>query len=148
MKICIVCSAGGHLVEIMQLYSLFKQYHRIFLTVKRKQAQELLKHEKVFYIEDPKRNPLKLLINFIQAFSILLKERPDVIISTGAGAALTTCYLGKIFGAKIVFIESLSAVEEPSLAGRLVYPITNLFIVQWRQILKFYKKAIYGGQLI
>lgn len=148
MKICIACSAGGHLIESLQLYPLLKKYNIFFITVKRTQAQELLKKEKVFFILDPKRNPIKILINLIQSFRILLKERPDVIISSGAGASVPTCYLGKLLGSKIIFIETLAAVEKPSLAGKFVYPIADLFVVQWKELLKFYRKSIYGGQLI
>jgi UDP-N-acetylglucosamine:LPS N-acetylglucosamine transferase len=148
MKICIACSAGGHLIEALQFLPTIEKYDYFFITFKRKQSFELLKNEKVYFVNDPKRNPLKLIKNFFQSFKILLKEKPDVIISTGAASAVPTCYIGKIFGSKIVFIESLAAVDRPSLSGRFAYFIADLFIVQWKNLLKFYKKAIYGGQLI
>jgi UDP-N-acetylglucosamine:LPS N-acetylglucosamine transferase len=148
MKICIACSAGGHLIEAISLYPLIRKYPNFFITVKRKQSKELLKDKKTYFVIDPKRNPLKLLLNFLQSLKILLKEKPNIIISTGASSAIPACYLGKFFGCKIIFIESLAAVEKPSLSGRFAYPIADLFIVQWKNLLKFYKKGIYGGQLI
>jgi UDP-N-acetylglucosamine:LPS N-acetylglucosamine transferase len=148
MKICIACSAGGHLIEAIQLYPLIKKYPNFFITVKRGQSKELLKDKKTYFIIDPKRNFFKLLLNFLQSLKILLKEKPNIIISTGASSAIPTCYLGKFLGSKVIFIESLTAVERPSLSGRFAYPIADLFIVQWKNLLKFYKKGIYGGHLI
>jgi UDP-N-acetylglucosamine:LPS N-acetylglucosamine transferase len=148
MKICIACSAGGHLIEALQLLPLIKKYSYFFITFKRRQSFELLKNRKVYFVNDPKRNPLKLLKNFFQSFKILLKEKPNVIISTGAASAIPACFIGKLLGSKIIFIESLAAVDKPSLSGRFAYPIADLFIVQWKNLLKFYKKAIYGEQLI
>jgi len=148
MKICIACSAGGHLIEALQLMPIVKKYPHFFLTFKRKQSKELLKNKKVYFIIDPKRNLFKLFLNFLQTLKIFLKEKPDVVISTGAASAVPACYLGKFFGLKIIFVETLAAVEKPSLAGRFVYPIADLFLVQWRKLLKFYKKAVYGGELI
>lgn len=148
MKIGITCSAGGHLIEALQLLPLFKNHDIFFITIRRVQTQQLLKRYKVFFVVDPKRSPIKLLINLVQSFQILLRERPKVMISTGAGVAVPVCYIGKLIGSKVVFIETLAAVYKPSLAGRFIYPIADLFIIQWKHLLKFYKKAVYGGQLI
>jgi UDP-N-acetylglucosamine:LPS N-acetylglucosamine transferase len=148
MKICIACSAGGHLVEVMQLYPLIKNYPHFFITFKREQSKELLKNKKAYFVIDPKRNLFKLLLNFFQVFRILIKEKPKVIISTGAASAIPACFIGKLLGSKVIFIESLAAVDRPSLSGRFAYLVADLFIVQWENLLKFYKKAIYGGKII
>ncbi|MEM5830888.1 MAG: PssD/Cps14F family polysaccharide biosynthesis glycosyltransferase [Candidatus Aenigmatarchaeota archaeon] len=148
MKICIACSAGGHLVEASRFLPIIKKYEYFFVTFRKKQSEDLLKSEKKYFIINPKRNLFKLFINFLQSLRIWMKEKPKIIISTGAGAALPMCLVGKFFGSKIIFVETLAAVFKPSLSGRLIYPISDLFIVQWKQNLKFYKKAIYGGNLI
>ena len=89
------------------------------------------------------------LKTIFSAFIILLRERPDVIISLGGGEiAVPFCYVGKLLGAKIILIESLSRITTASAAGRLIYPIANLFLVQWEPLLKKYgKKAQYWGNL-
>jgi UDP-N-acetylglucosamine:LPS N-acetylglucosamine transferase len=148
MKICIACSAGGHLIEALQIYPLIKNYPHFFITFKRKQSKELLKNKKAYFVIDPKRNLFKLLLNFFQVFRILIKEKPKVIISTGAASAIPACFIGKLLGSKVIFIESLAAVDRPSLSGRFAYLIADLFIVQWENLLKFYKKAVYGGKII
>jgi beta-1,4-N-acetylglucosaminyltransferase len=136
VKICIACSAGGHLIEAMELIPAFGQYKRFFVTFERKQVKYLLKNEKVYFVVDPKRNLGKLVQNFTQAMRILQKENPDIVISTGAAAAVPICYAAKILGKKIIFIETIAAVHKPSLSGKFVYPIADLFIVQWRSLLK------------
>ena len=148
MKICIICSAGGHLREAMQLESVFDKREHFFVTFNRRDAIDALKGKKTYFINDPKRNPLKAAVNFFKALSIYLKERPRVIISTGAGMAIPFCYIGKALGSKIVYIESMAAVVRPSLTGKTIYPIADMFIVQWAALKRFYPKAAYGGTII
>jgi UDP-N-acetylglucosamine:LPS N-acetylglucosamine transferase len=96
------------------------------------------------------RNKLMLVRTFYDAIKIILKERPNVIVTTGGGEiAVPFCYIGKLFGAKIIFIETLARIHEPSGGGRFIYPIADLFLVQWRSLLKVYgKKAKYWGNVI
>lgn len=108
----------------------------------------MLQNEKVYFIADPKRNPKKLLQNFNQSIKILRKENPDIIFSTGAAAAVPICYAAKLLGKKLIFVETIAAVNKPSLSGRVVYPIADLFVVQWKSLIKNYKRAVYGGSLI
>jgi len=148
MKICLVASGGGHLKEISFIESFYKKYNHFFVTFKRPNSISLAKKEKVHFIVDPKRNPVKLIKNIIQSFSILRKEKPEVIISTGAGVAVPICYLGKLLGSKIIFIESFCRTQDPSVSGKLIYPISDLFIYQWKKLKEFYPNGIYGGLLI
>jgi len=77
-----------------------------------------------------------------------LKEKPDLIISTGAGVAIPTCFLGWLFRKRVIFIEDWCRINKPSFSGRMIYPLANLFFVQWEQLLRYYPKAIYKGPLI
>ncbi|MFH1588831.1 MAG: PssD/Cps14F family polysaccharide biosynthesis glycosyltransferase [Candidatus Diapherotrites archaeon] len=147
MKICLAGSGGGHLNELMQLKNAFEKYEHYFVTFQRPNSTELAKKENVFFVECPGRNPVKFLRNFIQSVKIFLKEKPDLIISTGADAAVATCIIGKIFGKKIIFIESFARVEELSLSGKIIYPFADLFLVQWDKLAEKYKKAVYGGPI-
>jgi len=147
MKICIAGSTGGHLLQLLQLKQTYSEFDHFFLTFKRPMSESLAKKEKVFFVKDPGKNPLNLLINTLQSLSIFIKQKPDVVISTGAGVAVPICYFAKMFGKKVIFIESFSRVDSPSLSGSLVHPIADLFIVQWKPLLKFYNKAVYGGSI-
>ena len=147
LKICLACSAGGHLRELTQLLGAVEGHDTFFLTFRREDSEEL--DGRVYFVSDPKRDPLKLLKNVIQSARVILKERPDVVMTTGAGVAVPACYLGKLLGAKVVYIESLTRIDRSSLSGRAVYPIADLFFVQWRSLLSEYgKKAQYGGAVI
>jgi len=150
LKLCLACSAGGHLTEEMHIKACYSKHPHFFITFRRQDTSDLSKEEKVYFVEDPGRNPVNLLKCVFQSFGILSKERPDVVISTGAGVAIPACYLAKIlFGSKVVFLESFCRVEEPSFAARLVYPIADIFMVQWPQMIKKYgPKAVYKGAIV
>jgi beta-1,4-N-acetylglucosaminyltransferase len=94
-------------------------------------------------------NAWRLLKMLPRMISILRREHPDVIFSTGAEAAVPFIYIGKILGARIVFVESFTRIFKPSVTGRLVYPICDLFIVQHPELLSYYgKKARYEGSIL
>ena len=81
------------------------------------------------------------------AWKVLRKEKPDILVSSGAAVAVPFFYLGKLFGKKLIYIEVFDRVDKPTLTGRLVYPITDQFIVQWEEQLKVYPKAINLGSI-
>lgn len=148
MKICIVCSAGGHLTETMQLREAFESYDYFFVTYKNPDSAELSKKNRVYFVTDPKRSIIKLVKNFFQVLEILLKEKPDVVITTGAGIAIPLCYIAKIMRKKIIYIESFCRVDEKSFTGRILYPIADLFLIQWEELLnKYGNKAKYVGRI-
>ena len=147
MKICLIASAGGHLKEILQLEKWYSHQDRYFVTFAREDGLSLSKKEKVHFVTCPARNPLKFIFNFFQSLKILIKERPDVVISTGADAALATCYLAKIFGKKLIYIESFCRPSKPSITGKLIYPIADLFIYQWKEVGENYPKGKFGGSI-
>jgi beta-1,4-N-acetylglucosaminyltransferase len=147
-KICFVASSGGHLEEISKLVEIRERYES-FLITEKGAFQELNFIQKVYYVNQINRKEKlflpKFLGLFIRSFLILIKEKPYCVISTGALATYPVCLLGKLMGKHIIYIESFARVDSPSLTGKLMYHIADLFIVQWEEMLKFYPKAIYGG---
>lgn len=89
--------------------------------------------------------PFKLLANCFISVYYFIKIRPKYIVTTGTHTAGPICYLGKIFGSKIIYIETMANINRKTQTGRLIYPIADLFIVQWKSMLKIYPKAVYGG---
>ncbi len=146
-KLCLACSPGGHMLQMQQLSGLYKKYNHFFFTFERGMSKELSKKEKVVFVTDARRSPARLIKNIVQSFFVFVKERPDIVIANGGGFVVPFCCFAKIFRKKLVFIESFSRVEKPSWSGRLAHPLANLFIVQWKPLLKFYKKAVYGGPI-
>jgi len=146
-KICIATSSGGHLKEVLQLKPFYSKYEHYFVTMPRPDGKDLSKTEKVFFVKCPSRNPIFFAVNFVQSLKIFLKETPDVVVSCGADAALATCWIAKFFGKKIIYIESFCRPSKPSLTGKLVYPVADLFIYQWKELDKYYPKGKYGESI-
>ncbi len=89
----------------------------------------------------PTNRSIKALIkNSKVAWKVLKKEKPDLIISSGAAVAVPFFYLGKLFGAKLIYIEVFDHIDKPTLTGKMVYPITDKFIVQWEEQKKYILK--------
>jgi UDP-N-acetylglucosamine:LPS N-acetylglucosamine transferase len=96
----------------------------------------------------PTNRSLKgLIINTGIAWKVLRKEKPDLIISSGAAAAVPFFYLGKLMGAKTVYIEIFDRIDRSTLSGRLAYLVADKFIVQWEDMKKIYSKAINLGRI-
>ncbi len=88
-----------------------------------------------------------MIKNTILAWKVLRKEKPDLIISSGAAVAVPFFYLGKLFGAKLVYIEVFDRIDKPTMTGKMVYPIADKFIVQWEEMKEVYPKAINLGSI-
>jgi beta-1,4-N-acetylglucosaminyltransferase len=143
-----VCSSGGHLVELMQLKDVAPTGDRLWVTFDTADARSLLAGESVVYAHHPtNRNAGNLLRNLVLAFRVCRRVRPTSVITTGAGVAVPFCYLARVFGARVVYIESFARVSRPSLSGRLIHPIANGFFVQWPELCRSYRKAEFRGAL-
>lgn len=146
MKIAMVGSSGGHLTHLFLLRDFWKNYDRFWVTFDKPDANSLLKGEKMYACAYPtNRNFRNTIRNTILAFKVLLKEKPDIIISSGAAVAVPFFWVGKMLGAKTVYIEIFDRIDRATLTGRLVYPVTDRFIVQWDELKKVYPKAINLG---
>ena len=88
-----------------------------------------------------------LVINSLLAWKTIRRERPDLIVSTGAAVAVPFFYIGKLFGAKTVYIEVFDRIDKPTMTGKLVYPITDTFVVQWEEMKQVYPKAVNLGSI-
>lgn len=150
MKICLACTHGGHFVQMMRILDAFEGHNFFFVTFRSEVTQNLKNAHLLRFEGWGLKGKIYLIKYLIKAIQILLKERPDVIVSTGGGEiAVPFCYIGKIFGAKIIFIETLARITTPSGGGRFIYPISDLFLVQWKPLLEKYgNKAKYWGRVI
>jgi len=152
--IMFVSSAGGHLTQMLRLQ---KEYDgdRCVVVTEGTPATEGLKQEllsEVLFLphggrEKPWAFAVKFLWNMILSLFRVLRYRPKVVISTGAHTAVPTCYFAKIFGGKIIYVESFARIRSPSLTGRMLYPIADRFYVQWPELRRVYKRARYEGKL-
>jgi len=151
-RVLFISSCGGHLTELMQLKEMFKKYDYHVITEKTKSTKNMKNeyknriHYLIYGTKDHMLTyPIKLLLNSFLSLYWFIKIRPKYIISTGAHTAGPICCIGKIFGSKIIFIETFANITKPTITGKLIYKFADLFIVQWESMKKFYPNAVYGG---
>lgn len=148
MKVCLVSSSGGHLTHLYMLKSFWEQQERFWVTFDKEDARSLLEGEQFYSCHFPTNRNIKNLIrNTFLAWKILRKEKPDLIVSSGAAVAVPFFYLGKLFGAKLVYVEVFDRIDKPTVTGKLVYPIADKFIVQWEEQKEVYPKAVNLGSI-
>jgi UDP-N-acetylglucosamine:LPS N-acetylglucosamine transferase len=127
----------------------WEKYDRIWVASKKEDAFHLVKDERVYWAYFPTpRNVKNLLRNTLLAWRVLHRERPDVIVSAGSAVAVPFFYIGKVLGCTLVFIEVYDRISTPTLTGKLVYPIADLFVVQWEEQRRFYPRGILLGQIL
>ena len=144
--------SGGHINELQQLD--FKRYDYSVVTEKTKTTRglkEKYKNRIHYLIYGTRKKPILyffiMLLNFFISLTIFIKIRPDIVVTTGAHTAVLMCYIAKLFGKKVIWIETFANKNSKTLAGRLVYPIADTFVVQWEEMKKIYKKAVYWGSI-
>lgn len=138
-KVCLACSGGGHLRQILLLKSVYQDHDHFFITQKTPLAESTAVDHRVYYVPDVALGLLNkslrawwmFLRNLFLSLKYLWREHPDIIISTGAGAILNTLWLGRLVGARLIFVETFAHTRTPSLTGRLISPLAHLHIVQW-----------------
>ncbi len=149
MKVLLVCSAGGHLTQLYRLKPWWSEHERMWVTFEKADACSLLADEQVTWAFHPTtRNIPNLVRNLVLALRLLPKYRPDVIVSSGAGVALPFFVLGKLLRRRTVYLEVYDRIDSGTLTGRLVYPIADLFLLQWDEQRRRYPKGTVVGQLL
>lgn len=153
-KVLFISSTGGHLSEMLRLSPMFEKYDYHIITEKTKSNLSLRDKYpgKVDYlVYGTKKNflvyPFKLLYNTFKSLFFYLKLRPRVIITTGTHTAGPMCIIGKMFGSKIIYIETLANMKTKTATGKIIYHFADLFVVQWEGMLKLYPKAKYWGMI-
>lgn len=147
-KVLFISSTGGHLSELMQLKSLFAKYPYYIVTEKTKSNEYMADEYKgriSFLLYGTKKNLLtyffKFAFNIFKSLVVFLKQMPDAVVTTGTHTAVPMCYIAKIFRKKVIYIETFANRNTKTVAGKLVYPIADVFVVQWEEMLKLYPKA-------
>ena len=151
-KIILVCSDGGHFAQIRELEPLFIKYDYLIVTERSMATLPLSSKLKMKFLKERPGGKnrrigffLTIFYNTLKSLTILFSHFPKVIITTGSHTALPLCFLGKLFGVRIVWILSYARINTKAKSANLVYPFADRFIVQWPEMLKHYKKAIFLG---
>jgi beta-1,4-N-acetylglucosaminyltransferase len=148
VDVLLVCSAGGHLLQLTLLSAAWQGMSHAWVTLEREDAR-MLSGERVYYAHGPtERNIPNLIRNIGFAWNLTRRLRPKAIVTTGAGLAVPFAWVGRAHGAKIVFIESLTRINEPSVSYRLIRPVTNRVYMQWPELAAVVRKARYAGNVL
>ena len=144
-KIVGISSSGGHLTELQSSIPQIFIKKVIYLTSKDGRTIESLNKSPHFFVLEPNGVSWKYAINLFQSLILFLMIRPKIVISTGSGLAIPFLLISKLFGSKIIFIESGARIYTASKTGRFMYKHSDIFIVQYKNLLKFYPNAIVGS---
>ena len=144
-KVCVVSSCGGHLTEARALRSAFERYEHFYVLNDRVLLPPDMEG-KTWFIRHSERD-LLFFVNLVEAWRILRRERPDVILSTGAGPAVPFALVGRLLGIPTVFVETFTRISSPSLTARIMYRLAARFVYQWPALARYFTRGVYGGML-
>jgi UDP-N-acetylglucosamine:LPS N-acetylglucosamine transferase len=145
-KICIISSPGGHLTEALALKPCYEKYDHFYVL----NDHALLAADmegRTYFIRHSERD-LLFFMNLLEAWRILRRERPALILSTGAGAVVPFTLVGKLLGVRSLFVETFTRVTKPSLTGRIMYRLADRFFYQCDGVRRYFPKAVCGGPLV
>lgn len=149
VRVLLVCSPGGHLQQMLALEPAWGDAERAWVTLPGPDVSYLLREERVTLGRGPtNRSLLNLCRNLGLAWRLLRRQRPDAVLSTGAGLAVPFFLVGKLLGVRLVYVESLTRTESISLSGRLLYPFADRFFAQWPEAANRLKRAEYAGSIL
>lgn len=144
--ICLTCSHGGHLNEMLQLAPAFEGHEVFYFCYDADTTRRL---PDAVLVPNMAKNPIEFAKNLFRAARVFGNRRPDLIVSTGAEIAIPLFLVGKLFGCRLLYIECGAQVSSPSGTGRIVYWLADRFLVQWPELLAAYgPRARYEGSFI
>ncbi|HCS93960.1 MAG TPA: polysaccharide biosynthesis protein [Bavariicoccus seileri] len=148
-KVCLIASSGGHFEQILMLEKLKEKFDLYIVTEKTEYESTTI--SKKYLLKQINRKGFNVVVNLpiltLQSFWVFLKEKPDVVISTGAMFVIPTFLIAKLLKKKLIFIESFAKVTSPTLTGKFLYNKVDVFIVQWPEMKKVYPNAIMLGSI-
>ena len=152
LKICVGASAGGHMTQLTKLLKTSDNWPyqpSFYVTTLDVIAKKLSEDNTVYVTGECNRNtPFKAVKVFFKSLAIVIKQRPDVVITTGAMPLLLLCICAKLFGAKIVWIDSIANIERFSMSGRFIRRYADLFLTQWPELAENNDNVEYAGAIV
>lgn len=147
-KVCFAASSGGHFEQLLMLKPLMEKYDSFVITEETAYKAKV-SGKKMYYMKQVNRREKtmipRMICNIVRSIKIFHKEKPDVVICTGVLAMIPICLLAKLYGKKLIYIESFAKVTSATMSGKLLYKYADQFYVQWPQMLEIYPEAIFLG---
>ncbi|NUR76906.1 MAG: UDP-N-acetylglucosamine--LPS N-acetylglucosamine transferase [Thermoleophilia bacterium] len=144
--VLLVASSGGHLLQLLSLEGAWSGLATIWVSNDKEDARSLLAGERAHFLPGPySRNVRSLLANLRLAVRLVWRERPSTVLTTGADIAVPFAWIGRLFGARVVYVESFTRIETVSLSCRMIKPVANRVYVQWPELLDALPDARFVG---
>ncbi|HZC27178.1 MAG TPA: UDP-N-acetylglucosamine--LPS N-acetylglucosamine transferase [Actinopolymorphaceae bacterium] len=148
-RLLLVGSSGGHLAQLLALKPWWEGRRRVWVTFATPDAQSRLRDEQVVWAHFPTtRNLRNLVRNALLAVRVLRRDRPDLVVSTGAGVAFPFFLVARVLRIRTVYLEVYDRLDTRTLTGRLCRPLSSLFCVQWEEQASLYKGSHVVGTLL
>jgi UDP-N-acetylglucosamine:LPS N-acetylglucosamine transferase len=148
VQVLLVCSSGGHLLQLHALRDAWAETSHAWVSFDKSDVRSLLAGERVLYAPGPtNRNIPNFLRNVVLAFRVIARLRPKALVTTGAGVAVPFAWVAYLFRAKVVYVESLTRIEDVSLSCRLIRPVASRVYVQWPETTKVLSGARFVGNV-
>jgi UDP-N-acetylglucosamine:LPS N-acetylglucosamine transferase len=148
VRVVLVCSSGGHLLQLYRLEPWWRRHERTWVTFDKPDARSLLENEDVVWGYHPTtRNVPNLLRNLALAWRIL-RRKPELVVSTGAAIAFPFFLVARTLRIKTVYVEVYDRIDSPTVTGRLCHPLSDLFLLQWEEQKQFYPRGQVIGRLL
>jgi UDP-N-acetylglucosamine:LPS N-acetylglucosamine transferase len=154
VKLLVAASAGGHANDLSALLeradTMWPQRPSVYVTTSNVRADKFRKEGMRVYVvrEADRRTPISAVVATVQTLRVIARERPDVIITTGAMPMAILCVWGRLFGAKIAWVDCLSQVDTLSLSGRVIRALAHLTLTQWPEVATRFRKVEYAGEVL
>ena len=153
MKLLVAASAGGHANDLSALLeranTMWPEKPSVYVTTSNVRADKFRSDMRVYVVrEADRRTPISAAIATVQTFRLIARERPDAIVTTGAMPMAIMCVWGRLFGAKIAWVDCLSQVDTLSLSGRVIRALAHLTLTQWPEVATRFRKVEYAGEVL
>ena len=154
MKLVVGASAGGHANELTLLLNAAEGMWPVepmaFVTTMQITAQGFAHRGKPVHVigESDRRKPLQSIEVFFRTFWLALRLRPDAVVTTGSMPLMLFCVWAKLFGAKVVWIDSVAQIDAMSVSGQVMRRVADLCLVQWPELVARYPGVEYAGEVL
>ena len=144
----IVCSTGGHLLQMQELHEAWEPFERVWVTFDKSDSRSLLRDERVIHAYGPtNRNVPNLLRNLRLAWRVIRRERPAAMLTTGAGVAVPFAWIARLHRVPVVYVESFTRIDGLSLSARMIKPVATRLYGQWPELAESTPRVRFAGNL-
>ena len=154
VKLLVAASAGGHANDLSAMLERAEEFWparpSVYVTTAKVRADRFRELGMRVYVvrEADRRTPISACITAAQTLRVIWRERPDAIVTTGAMPMAIMSVWGRLFGAKVAWVDCLSQVDTLSLSGRVIRRLAHLTLTQWPEVATRFRKVEYAGEVL